>query len=185
MSPFALQQMVVTGEKFIQPQASSTSTTSTTSVSTATCASRPRLSSMHSKLDHTKINAAMYQKPLVRTPSLPEDMRGSIQLSLTYDINFGLLVVNLLQARDLVPRDATGTTDPYAKIRVLPDTVNFRHSRKLEKEHWKYSSMTLINIQGTQGIGSMQLPFERIDFSDRVTLWKGISPCDEKDEKVS
>lgn len=189
VSPFSLQQMVVTGEKYVQPS---------TSV-------RPKLTSMHSKLDHTKINAAMYQKPLVRTPSLPEDMRGSIQFSLAFDSQFGLLAVHLLQARDLVARDFSGTADPYAKIRVLPDKKNFRQSRIQKKtlnpvfeedfvfevplaEVSKRTVEVLVydfdQYSRHQCMGSVQLPLEHVDLSEKVTVWKGISPCDEKDERA-
>lgn len=195
VSPFALQQSPdknVAMVRYVQPTAGVTSI-------------RPKRTSMHTKLDHTKINAAIYQKPLVKTPSIPEDMKGSIQFTLSYDPHLSLLVVHIIQARDLVARDFSGTADPYAKVRLLPDHKSFRHSRILKKtlnpyfeEDFAFEvapteiSIRILEIliydfdqySRHQCMGCVQLPLDRIDLSEKVTLWKGILPCQEKDEKA-
>lgn len=48
--------------------------------------------------------------------SLPEDMRGSLNFSIHYDLNLELLRVFVKQACDLVPRQFSGTADPYAEV---------------------------------------------------------------------
>jgi hypothetical protein len=34
-------------------------------------------------------------------------------------------------------------------------------------------------------IGGVKLPLSHVDLSEKVTLWKGLSPCSEQDAKVS
>jgi hypothetical protein len=69
-----------------------------------------------------------------------EEMKGTLHFSMNYDQIAGILTVRLIevcvcllkdlkillphffsQAHDLQPRDFSGTADPYAKIRLLPD----------------------------------------------------------------
>lgn len=76
-----------------------------------------------------------------RNPSMAsEDLRGTLQFTMLYDPIAGILNVRLIevkqrrrpleilikfslkkQANDLQPRDFSGTADPYAKVRLLPD----------------------------------------------------------------
>src|SRR5687768_16465989 len=128
-------------------------------------------------------------------------MRGAIHLTITYDASNQALVVYLNLARDLVARDFSGTADPYAKVRLLPDRKNFRTSRihkktlnpqfeedfAFEVHHNELPRKTLEILiydfdqySRHQCMGSVQLALEHIDLSEKVTLWKGILPCDEK-----
>lgn len=50
-------------------------------------------------------------------------------MSLGYDPVGGLLNVRLLEAQNLQPRQFSGTADPYAKVRLLPDKKNFWQTR--------------------------------------------------------
>lgn len=56
-------------------------------------------------------------------------MRGSVHLTIAYDPIAGILTVRLIEAQDLQPRDFSGTADPYAKIRLLPDKSNIWQTR--------------------------------------------------------
>jgi Ca2+-dependent lipid-binding protein len=67
-----------------------------------------------------------------------EDLRGTLHFTMLYDPMAGILTIRLIevswfvefndftsiknfQAHDLQPRDFSGTSDPYAKVRLLPD----------------------------------------------------------------
>lgn len=60
---------------------------------------------------------------------MSEDAKGIIHLQLLYDPIAGILNVKLIDAQDLHPRDFSGTADPYAKIRLLPDKANVWQTR--------------------------------------------------------
>lgn len=42
------------------------------------------------------------------------------QLQINYDRNLGNLIVHVLQARNLAPRDNDGYSDPFVKVYLLP-----------------------------------------------------------------
>ena len=52
-----------------------------------------------------------------------------LHLQLLYDPIAGILTIKLIDAQDLQPRDFSGTADPYAKIRLLPDKANVWQTR--------------------------------------------------------
>lgn len=86
---------------------------------------------MQDALDHTKIDASLYETPIARPgddddrrfdfPSIEEDNLGSLNFAVAYDLDQSLVTVRLVQARDLVPRDFSGTADPFCRLRVLPN----------------------------------------------------------------
>nr|DBA31358.1 TPA: hypothetical protein GDO54_007219 [Pyxicephalus adspersus] len=45
---------------------------------------------------------------------------GDIQLQVNYDKHLGNLIIHILQARNLVPRDNNGYSDPFVKVYLLP-----------------------------------------------------------------
>lgn len=167
---------------------------------------RPRVSSMHTKLDHTKIDTSLYQKASPsKTPSLPEDLRGSIQLTLTYDHTAGILTVRLIEAHDLQARDFSGTADPYAKIRLLPDRSNVWQTRIHKRTlNPVFDEDFVFEVRPTalgrrtlevilydfdaysrhHSIGGVKLPLAHIDLTEKVTMWKGLGPCSEQDAKA-
>ncbi|GLV41487.1 Synaptotagmin alpha [Carabus blaptoides fortunei] len=163
---------------------------------------RPKVASMQSKLDHTKIDTSLYQK---EQPSEPEDIRGSVHITLTYDPVAGILTVRLIEAHDLQARDFSGTADPYAKIRLLPDRTNIWqtriHKRTLnpvfdedfvfEVRPATIGRRTLEIIlydfdaySRHHSIGGVQLPLAHVDLSERVSLWRSLGPCSDRDAKA-
>ncbi|XP_053365059.1 protein piccolo [Clarias gariepinus] len=65
-----------------------------------------------SKKRHSKSSDA------AKTPSHP--ITGEIQLQINYDKQLGNLIVHVLQARNLAPRDNNGYSDPFVKVYLLP-----------------------------------------------------------------
>ncbi|KAM3588321.1 uncharacterized protein V6R79_026262 [Siganus canaliculatus] len=54
------------------------------------------------------------------TKTLSHPISGEIQLQIHYDKQLGNLIVHVLQARNLVPRDNNGYSDPFVKVYLLP-----------------------------------------------------------------
>ncbi|TSK13301.1 Protein piccolo [Bagarius yarrelli] len=68
-----------------------------------------------------------------KTPSHP--ITGEIQLQINYDKQLGNLIVHVLQARNLAPRDNNGYSDPFVKVYLLPGrgAENKRRSKHAQK----------------------------------------------------
>lgn len=139
--------------------------------------------------------------------SVSEDSTlGSVNVSLIYNQEQALLTVRLIQARDLVARDFSGTADPYARLCLLPNRrvqLQSKVHRKtlcpeFEEEfifevtpadlnHSKLQILLLDYDQFSRDecIGEAVISLEHVDLSEKVVLWKGISPYDkEKREEV-
>lgn len=101
-------------------------------VLTSTSPARPRVASMHAKLDHTKIDMTMYKakkEAPTKVITKPEDSRGIVHIVIQYDPVGGLLNVRLVEAQNLRPCQAHGFADPYAKVRLLPDRSTVYQSK--------------------------------------------------------
>ncbi|NWS65786.1 PCLO protein, partial [Crotophaga sulcirostris] len=59
-------------------------------------------------------------KPTETTKSASHPITGEIQLQINYDKHLGNLIVHILQARNLAPRDNNGYSDPFVKVYLLP-----------------------------------------------------------------
>ncbi|XP_055637715.1 synaptotagmin-5 isoform X2 [Toxorhynchites rutilus septentrionalis] len=133
-----------------------------------------------------------------------DDSRGSIHLALNYDPSAGILNVKLVEAQDLQPRDFSGTADPYAKIRLLPDRNNVWQTRIHKKtlnpvfdEDFVFEvrpatigrrtlEVILFDFDAYSRhvvIGGMQLALAHVDLSDRIDVWRPLDHCSENDTK--
>ncbi|XP_067915773.1 protein piccolo-like [Heterodontus francisci] len=54
------------------------------------------------------------------TANKSHPITGEIQLQMNYDKHIGNLIVHVLQARNLAPRDNNGYSDPFVKVYLLP-----------------------------------------------------------------
>ncbi|XP_013782893.1 synaptotagmin-5-like isoform X2 [Limulus polyphemus] len=166
---------------------------------------RSRLTSMYTKLNHTQFDATMYQsKEAASSSGSDNNSQGSLQFSVSYNTQFSLLCVRLIQIRDLIPRDFSGTADPYAKVWLLPDIRDVRKSsvrRKTLNPHFEEDfvfdvppaelrerTLEILIYDYDQYsrhvcMGKVQLPLDRIEFTEKTTLWKGITICEAADDQ--
>ncbi|XP_041369848.1 synaptotagmin-5-like [Gigantopelta aegis] len=166
-----------------------------------------RRASMHDAIDFTKIDTKLYdKKQLVRqqsVSSLQEEQLGSLQLSMDYNQETSILTVTVIEARDIVSRDFSGTATPYVKVSLLPERRNVLQSKIQNKtvnpvfdEEFLFEVSTAKLPQTTlevlvydfdqfsrdECIGQVHVLLDGIDFSHKVTLWNGINPFDKKEQ---
>ena len=57
------------------------------------------------------------------------DITGEIQVAMKYNKEEKVLLIKVIQARELVPRDVIGYADPYAVIKIVPDrySIEMKH----------------------------------------------------------
>ncbi|XP_055381688.1 synaptotagmin-B [Condylostylus longicornis] len=167
---------------------------------------KPKVTSMHAKLDPTKIDTSLYQgNEPTSPPPTNENLRGNIHLWIWYDPVAGNLTIRLIEAQELQPRDFSGTADPYAKIRLLPDKKNVWQTRIHKKtlnpifdedfvfeEHPTQIGKRTLEIllydfdaySRHLCIGGTQILLEKLDLSERVDIWKQLGVVAEQDAKI-
>ncbi|XP_037927834.1 synaptotagmin-5 [Teleopsis dalmanni] len=169
---------------------------------------RPKVSSMNTKLDHTKIDMALYRNNSQQkngSPDGSDEIRGNIHVSILYDPIAGILSVRLIEAQNLQPRDFSGTADPYAKVRLLPEKKNFWQTRIHKKtlnpifdEDFVFEESANVIDKRTIEIllydfdaysrhvciGGAQIHLGDLDLSEKVKLWTPLGSCADQDMKV-
>ncbi|XP_058124705.1 synaptotagmin-5 [Anopheles ziemanni] len=133
-----------------------------------------------------------------------EDARGAIHLTLGYDPAAGILNVKLVEAQDLQPQDFSGTADPYAKIRLLPDRNNMWQTRIHKKtlnpvfdEDFVFEvrsatigrrtlEILLFDFDAYSRhvcIGGVQFPLAQVCLAEKIDIWRPLLPYTEQDNK--
>ncbi|XP_052867372.1 synaptotagmin-5 [Anopheles cruzii] len=133
-----------------------------------------------------------------------EDARGAIRLTLSYDPGAGILNVRLAEAQDLQPQDFSGTADPYAKIRLLPDRNNMWQTRIHKKtlnpvfdEDFVFEvrsatigrrtlEILLFDFDAYSRhvcIGGVQFPLGQVCLAEKIDVWRPLLPYTEQDNK--
>ncbi|XP_033340641.2 synaptotagmin-5 [Megalopta genalis] len=83
-----------------------------------------RSSNSCSRLNSSEIETPSHKLSSSTSISSTDETSGELQLGLIYDASAGILTVRLIEARDIHARELSGTANPYAKIRLLPDGSN-------------------------------------------------------------
>ncbi|XP_062299797.1 protein piccolo [Scomber scombrus] len=108
------KQLAAELQKVSQQQAPSSTSSSTLPATTSATSSpgQPGSPSVGRKRHSSKTAEG------IKTLSHP--ISGEIQLQIHYDKQLGNLIVHVLQARNLAPRDNNGYSDPFVKVYLLP-----------------------------------------------------------------
>ena len=64
---------------------------------------------------------------------------GRIHFTLDYSFNENSLTVGVIEAQDVPAKDFSGTSDPYARVMLLPDK-----KKKFETKVWNYRLFGLL-----------------------------------------
>ncbi|TNN86240.1 Protein piccolo [Liparis tanakae] len=110
---------------------------------------------------------AMHKKQRHKVPieiiRTPHPITGEIQIN--YDRNLGNLIVHVLQARNLAPRDNDGYSDPFVKVYLLPGRGADN------KRRTKYAQKTM-NPEWNQTVIYKNIHLEQLKKKTlEVTVW--------------
>ncbi|KAM9705260.1 protein piccolo isoform 3-T3 [Menidia menidia] len=106
------KQLAAELQKVSQQQAPTSTSSSSLAPASATSSPGQPGSPSISKKRHSKTSEGM--------KTLSHPISGEIQLQIHYDKQLGNLIVHVLQARNLAPRDNNGYSDPFVKVYLLP-----------------------------------------------------------------
>ncbi|XP_030854095.1 synaptotagmin-5-like [Strongylocentrotus purpuratus] len=183
---------------FTIPRAPS-STISDLSIEKAQPPISPRTPSMSRKLDPAQLDPTSHMYKEMSSPPQKISQDGStlgiMNFSLKYNSEMGLLTVRLIQARNLQPRDFSGTADPYCKVCVIPHaskTLQSKVHRKTVLPEFRESFVFEIpeieihrqtvrvylydydQFSRDECIGVVELPLAHVDLTEKLEVWKGI-----------
>ncbi|XP_063783007.1 protein piccolo isoform X2 [Pseudophryne corroboree] len=99
---------------------------------------------------------------------------GDIQLQVNYDKHLGNLIIHILQARSLVPRDNNGYSDPFVKVYLLPgrgQVMVVQNASAEYKRRTKYVQKSL-NPEWNQTVIYKNISMEQLKKKTlEVTVW--------------
>ncbi|KAK2842186.1 hypothetical protein Q5P01_012386 [Channa striata] len=105
---------------------------------------------------------------------MPHPITGEIQLQINYDRNLGNLIVHVLQARNLAPRDNNGYSDPFVKVYLLPgrgQVMVVQNASADNKRRTKYAQKTM-NPEWNQTVIYKNIHLEQLKKKTlEVTVW--------------
>ncbi|NXW52891.1 SYT3 protein, partial [Nyctiprogne leucopyga] len=85
---------------------------------------------------------------------------GQLCVSLRYSYGSQQLIVRVLRARDLPPKDPNGSSDPYVKIYLLPE-----RKRKFQTKVHRKTLNPVFDETFTFGVPFAELPSRRLQLS--------------------
>ncbi|XP_068132276.1 protein piccolo isoform X2 [Hyperolius riggenbachi] len=99
---------------------------------------------------------------------------GEIQLQVNYDKHLGNLIIHILQARNLAPRDNNGYSDPFVKVYLLPgrgQVMVVQNASAEYKRRTKYVQKSL-NPEWNQTVIYKNISMEQLKKKTlEVTVW--------------
>ncbi|KAM6416382.1 protein piccolo isoform 7-T7 [Pluvialis apricaria] len=113
-------------------------------------------------------------KPAETTKSASHPITGEIQLQINYDKHLGNLIIHILQARNLAPRDNNGYSDPFVKVYLLPgrgQVMVVQNASAEYKRRTKYVQKSL-NPEWNQTVIYKNISMEQLKKKTlEVTVW--------------
>uniref|UniRef100_A0ACB8FS05 Uncharacterized protein n=1 Tax=Sphaerodactylus townsendi TaxID=933632 RepID=A0ACB8FS05_9SAUR len=114
------------------------------------------------------------KQPAEATKTSSHPVTGEIQLQINYDKHLGNLIIHVLQARNLSPRDNNGYSDPFVKVYLLPgrgQVMVVQNASVENKRRTKYVQKTL-NPEWNQTVIYKNISTEQLKKKTlEVTVW--------------
>ncbi|XP_054745458.1 synaptotagmin-7-like [Anastrepha obliqua] len=130
--------------------------------------------------------------------SEPSENVGQIHFSLEYDYQNTTLILKVLQGKELPAKDLSGTSDPYARVTLLPDKkhrLETKIKRRTLNPRWNetfyFEGFPIQKLQSRvlhlhvfdydrfsrdDSIGEVFLPLCQVDFASKQSFWKALKP---------
>ncbi|KAM6306850.1 protein piccolo-like [Podargus strigoides] len=113
-------------------------------------------------------------KPTETTKPASHPITGEIQLQVNYDKHHGNLIIHILQARNLAPRDNNGYSDPFVKVYLLPgrgQVMVVQNASAEYKQRTKYVQKSL-NPEWNQMVIYKNISMDQLKKKTlEVTVW--------------
>ncbi|XP_053108815.1 protein piccolo isoform X2 [Hemicordylus capensis] len=114
------------------------------------------------------------KQPTDIAKSSAHPITGEIQLQISYDKHLGNLIIHVLQARNVAPRDNNGYSDPFVKVYLLPgrgQVMVVQNASVENKRRTKYMQKSL-NPEWNQTVIYKNISMEQLKKKTlEVTVW--------------
>ncbi|XP_046728953.1 protein piccolo isoform X5 [Silurus meridionalis] len=129
------KQLAAELQKVSQQQAPSSTASSLTALDKSSASGASSSVPSPGQPASPSVSKKRHSKTLEAAKTQSHPITGEIQLQINYDKQLGNLIVHVLQARNLAPRDNNGYSDPFVKVYLLPGrgAENKRRSKHAQK----------------------------------------------------
>uniref|UniRef100_A0A3B4DEY6 Protein piccolo n=1 Tax=Pygocentrus nattereri TaxID=42514 RepID=A0A3B4DEY6_PYGNA len=129
------KQLAAELQKVSQQQVPSSSASSLTALDKGSASGASSAVPSPGQPGSPSVSKKRHSKTLEAAKTQSHPVTGEIQLQINYDKQLGNLIVHVLQARNLAPRDNNGYSDPFVKVYLLPgrSAENKRRSKHAQK----------------------------------------------------
>ncbi|XP_062850786.1 protein piccolo isoform X1 [Trichomycterus rosablanca] len=114
------KQLAAELQKVSQQQVPSSTTSSLSALDKVTASGASSAVPSPGQPGSPSVNKKRHSKTSEAAKTQSHPVTGDIQLQINYDKQLGNLIVHVLQARNLAPRDNNGYSDPFVKVYLLP-----------------------------------------------------------------
>uniref|UniRef100_A0A3B4DEY1 Protein piccolo n=1 Tax=Pygocentrus nattereri TaxID=42514 RepID=A0A3B4DEY1_PYGNA len=114
------KQLAAELQKVSQQQVPSSSASSLTALDKGSASGASSAVPSPGQPGSPSVSKKRHSKTLEAAKTQSHPVTGEIQLQINYDKQLGNLIVHVLQARNLAPRDNNGYSDPFVKVYLLP-----------------------------------------------------------------
>ncbi|XP_046728960.1 protein piccolo isoform X11 [Silurus meridionalis] len=114
------KQLAAELQKVSQQQAPSSTASSLTALDKSSASGASSSVPSPGQPASPSVSKKRHSKTLEAAKTQSHPITGEIQLQINYDKQLGNLIVHVLQARNLAPRDNNGYSDPFVKVYLLP-----------------------------------------------------------------
>ncbi|XP_066523229.1 protein piccolo [Hoplias malabaricus] len=174
------KQLAAELQKVSQQQVPSSSASSLTALDKASASGASSAVPSPGQPGSPSISKKRHSKTMEASKTQSHLVTGEIQLQINYDKQLGNLIVHVLQARNLAPRDNNGYSDPFVKVYLLPgrsQVMVVQNASAENKRRSKHAQRSL-NPEWNQTVIYKNIHLEQLRKKTlEVTVWDYDKCC--------